>query len=317
MTTAESCSSSPGSAFGLRGVSSFGLLRPLLLLLGAFALNLPCAAGSQAGSEAVIAHQPDDSPTLTFGVVPQQASSKLARLWSPILEDLSTRTGIRIGFRTAPDIPAFEQRLAAGDYDLAYMNPYHYTVFSQAPGYRAFARQRDQRIRGLLVVRRDSPIKDIAELAGQEIAFPAPAAFAASVLPQAALRRAGIDIKPHYVRSHDSVYRAVVGGLYPAGGGIERTFQGAEPEVRDQLRILWTTPDFTPHAIAAHPRVDPALVARIRDAMVAMAETPRGAELLAAIEFDGIEAGEDADWDDVRALGIDLPIETAVPVIRR
>ena len=282
---------------------------------------VPCAwpqpsdAAIESASESPV--KSDQIAPLTFGVVPQQAASKLARLWSPILDDLGARTGVRIGFRTAPDIPTFERRLAAGDYDLAYMNPYHYTVFSKDPGYRAFARQRDHRIRGLLVVRRDSPIRDIADLAGKTVAFPAPAAFAASVLPQAALRQAGIDIEAHYVRSHDSVYRAVVQGLYPAGGGIERTFQGTEPEVRDQLRVLWTTLDYTPHAIAAHPRIDPALVARIRDAMVAMAETPLGAELLEAIEFEGIEPGEDADWDDVRALGIDLPIETGTIDTRR
>ena len=305
------------------------MLRFLLILVFTLASPVPCAwaqpsdaaiepaSERRTGSETGAPLQSDQAATLTFGVVPQQAASKLARLWSPILDDLGVRTGVRIGFRTAPDIPTFERRLAAGDYDLAYMNPYHYTLFSRDPGYRAFARQRDQRIRGLLVVRRDSPIRDITDLAGRQVAFPAPAAFAASVLPQAALRQAGIDIQAHYVRSHDSVYRAVVQGLYPAGGGIERTFKGTEPEVRDQLRVLWSTLDYTPHAIAAHPRVDPVLVARIRDAMVAMAETPRGAELLAAIEFEGIEPGEDADWDDVRALGIDIPIETETIDSRR
>jgi phosphonate transport system substrate-binding protein len=108
------------------------------------------------------------------------------------------------------------------------------------------------------------------------------------------------------VRSHDSVYLAVAQGLYPAGGGIERTFDNTDPLVRERLRILWRTDSYTPHAFAAHPRLDPALVARVRDVMLAMGDDPEGRELLAAIGFDGIDGAADADWDDVRALGIEL-----------
>lgn len=246
------------------------------------------------------------SAPLTFGVVPQQSAGALARTWGPLVAEIGRRAGVEIGFRTAPDIPAFEARLAAGEYDLAYMNPYHFTVFNQAPGYRALARQRGKGIRGILVVRADAPITDIAALDGREVAFPAPAAFAASVLPQAALRRAGISVQPVYVRSHESVYLAVAKGLYTAGGGIERTFADTAPETREQLRVLWRTEAFTPHAIAAHPRVDAALAMRLQELMVALADDDTGRALLAALQFEGIDPAADADWDDVRALGIDL-----------
>jgi phosphonate transport system substrate-binding protein len=246
-----------------------------------------------------------DEP-LSFGVVPQQAAAQLAAVWSPIFRALSERSGIEIGFRTAPDIPTFEQRLAAGQYDLAYMNPYHYTVFNEQPGYLAFAKQRDKRIRGILVARADTGLTGIQDLDGATLAFPAPAAFAASVLPRAALKEAGIAFEPRYVRSHDSVYRTVAQGLYPAGGGIERTFGNTAPEVRGELKVLWRTKGFTPHAFAAHPRVDAEAVSRLRDAMVAMAGDAEGQVLLASIGFTGIEPATDADWDDVRALEIDL-----------
>lgn len=245
------------------------------------------------------------TPEFTFGVVPQQAASELARVWVPVLKYLSKQTGYQLSFRTAPNIPEFERRVAAGEYALAYMNPYHYTVFSKSPGYRAFARQKDKRIRGLLVVAADSGMQDLEGLEGSTIAFPAPAAFAASLLPRAHLRQTGVEFKPVYVSSHDSVYRAVAMGLYPAGGGIERTLGNIDPAVRDRLRVLWRTPAFTPHAIAAHPDVPADVVDKLRAAMVAMASDTEGLELLAELGFVGIEAGVDADWDDVRALNIE------------
>jgi len=154
--------------------------------------------------------------TVTFSVVPQQSASKLARLWTPIVTYLSEKTGHDVRFTTAKDIPTFEARLAEGQYDFAYMNPYHYTVFSSAPGYSAFARQKDKRIKGIVVVRKDSTLRDMEELEGERLAFPSPAAFAASVLPRSHLRTEGIGFTPQYVSSHDSVYLGVARGLFPA-----------------------------------------------------------------------------------------------------
>jgi phosphonate transport system substrate-binding protein len=156
------------------------------------------------------------------------------------------------------------------------------------------------------VVRRDSPLQGLEQLAGQTLAFPAPAAFAASVLVRAELTRREIPFTPKYVASHDSVYRTVARGLYPAGGGIPRTFDNVDPQVREQLRVLWTSPPYTPHAFAAHPRVPAETLRRVRQALLDMARDPQGKALLSAIRFEGVQAAEDADWDDVRALGLEL-----------
>jgi phosphonate transport system substrate-binding protein len=255
-----------------------------------------------AGASAV--YSDEARPRLSFGFVPQQSASTLANQWTPILAYLGRETGIELAFRTAPDIPEFERRVAAGKYDLAYVNPYHYAVFSRDPGYRGFARERGKQLRGILVVRRESPITDVAQLDGATLAFPAPAAFAASLLVQANLSALGIAFEPRYVSSHDSVYRSVALGLYPAGGGIERTFASVDPEVSRALRILWRSAGFTPHAFAAHPRVDPAVVQSLTAAMERMTDSEEGNALLKAVEFNGIDPARDADWDDIRQLGI-------------
>ena len=174
---------------------------------------------------------------VVFGIVPQQSASRLAEVWVPFLDYLSRTSGARVVFATAKDIPTFEACLVSGAYDVAYMNPYHYTVFHEAPGYTAFARQKKKRLRGLVVARKDSGVEDLRDLRGQAVAFPSPAAFGASVIPRAEMRSAGIAIRPLYVKSHDSVYRAVAAGLMTAGGGVLRTFGNIDPEIREQLRI--------------------------------------------------------------------------------
>jgi len=148
--------------------------------------------------------------TYTFGVVPQQAAARLAQVWAPLLAYLGRESGLQLQFKTASNIPVFEQRLAGEVYDFAYMNPYHFTVFNQQPGYQALARARDKLIRGILVVRKDSTIQTLQDLDNVTIAFPAPAAFAATILPRGELAAMGNSIEPRYVSSHDSVYLSLI-----------------------------------------------------------------------------------------------------------
>lgn len=242
----------------------------------------------------------------SFGVVPQQSATKLARTWVPLLKLLQQKTGIKLRFSTAPNIPTFEERLAKGEYDLAYMNPYHYTVFHKSAGYQAFAKQASKQIRGILVVREDSPYQSVADLNDQVIAFPAPAAFAATLLVRSHLERQGIAYEPKFVSSHDSVYRAISGGFTNAGGGVVRTLESVDADIRSQLRILWKSDGFTPHAFAAHSRIPPEVVAQLLRAMQELTDYPEGLEALRNININAIGSAANQDWDDVRGLNINF-----------
>ena len=287
------------------------------------------------------------SPSLSFGILPQFAPAELARAWVPLIRLLAARSGLDLRFATTPDIPSFEARLAAGEYDFAYMsphhytvfaekpgqlpvgrvlgddddaadapplfvaagefdfaymNPYHYTVFAEKPGYVAFAHEKGRRIGGIIVVAKDAPYRQLADLAGHEIAHPAPRSFAATLLVRAELARAGIATLPKYVGSHESVYLNVAQGLIAAGGGIPRTLEAMDAPVRARLRLLWSSPLYTPHALAAHPRVPAAAVAALRAAMIGADADAEGREALRGVAFLGIQAARHGDWDDVRAL---------------
>jgi phosphonate transport system substrate-binding protein len=249
----------------------------------------------------------DAQESYNFGIVPQQSATRLAKLWTPILKKLSADTGFQIKFETAKNIPTFEARLAESAYDFAYMNPYHFTVFNKNPGYQAIAKRINQPIKGIVVVKKDSGISALIELEGKPLAFPAPAAFAASVLPRAKLTADKINFTAKYVSSHDSVYLGVSKGIFKAGGGVMRTFNNASAKVREKLKILWTTKPYTPHAIAAHPKLSNEVAEKFRSALINLNTTQEGRDLLTSIKFkNGLEKANNQDWDDVRGLGIDM-----------
>ena len=248
--------------------------------------------------------------TYSFAFVPQQSAKKLAKKWVPILNYLGEKTGDTYQFRTAKNIPTFEQRVLNKNYDIAYMNPYHFVVFNEKADYRALAKQRNKQIKGIIVVRKDATLESLQQLANQKLAFPAPAAFAASILPRAELGKRNIAFTPKYVSSHDSVYLNVAKGFMPAGGGVMRTFNNTNAETREQLRVLWTTPGYTPHAFAVKDSFPADAAERLLQAMLSMNDTEQGKTLLKSVSFKGMEAANNSDWNDVKELALNTLLGT-------
>jgi phosphonate transport system substrate-binding protein len=243
----------------------------------------------------------------TFGVGPVQSSTELAKRWIPILRHLSAATGHELQFHTARDIPAFQTDVVAGTFDFVFINPYHYLQSHTSSGYRAFAREKDGALVGIVVARKDAALNDMAQLNGQAVAFPAPNALAATWLPMNEMRERHIEVKPNYVKSMDSVYLSVARGLFPAGGGELRTFNALAPETRDQLKIIWRAEPLPPFAFAAHPRVPRDVVEKVQAAMARMNTRPETMALLRAVNLAGVEKADDADYKAFREMNIKPP----------
>tara|TARA_R110001606_G_scaffold362194_1_gene515947 strand:+ start:12811 stop:13653 length:843 start_codon:yes stop_codon:yes gene_type:complete len=244
--------------------------------------------------------------TLVFGIVPQQSAAKLARNWVPLLKLISNNTGIELKFATAPDIPTFEKRLMAGEYDIAYMNPYHYAVLSEKEGFKALVHELGKKIKGIIVTNKNSKINKLEDLSMQIIAFPAPASFAATLIPKATLAQKNISFQSKYVNSHDAVYRNIVMGRFVAGGGIIRTFNALPEFLRKQLKIIWTSDGYTPHAIATHPRVNDETRQKLLSSFLDIENSDSNVQLLTPLRMKGFTQANDQEWNDVRSLDIDL-----------
>jgi phosphonate transport system substrate-binding protein len=199
--------------------------------------------------------------SLSFGVVPQQSPEVLAKKWVPIAREISQKTGLKVVFKTEASIPKFEEKLYSGEYDLAYMNPYHFVVANKRQNYRAIARS-TKNIKGIVVSKMGGEVLRRETLLGKNFLFPAPNAFAATLLTKYELNKIfDIDIdrdaKVLYVNSHDSVYKGVSRGLGSFGGGIIRTYKNlSDKRTKSGLDIGYITDDYPSHPIGIHPRVD-------------------------------------------------------------
>ena len=244
--------------------------------------------------------------TYTLAVVPQYTAVDIGLRWAPVLERLAKETGITLQIRSAASIPEFETEFLSGIPDFVYLNPYHMVMASKAQSYRPLLRS-VQPLSGILVVKKGGNIKQLADLEGSTIAFPAPNAFGASLYMRALLsEREKINFTPTYVGTHQNVYRHILHNEAQAGGGIESTLEKEPAGVQTAMTVLHRTPNTASHPLAVHPRVPKQAVDQVLQALRHLASTPEGKKMLQTIELDdAIPADYSRDYAPLESLRLD------------
>lgn len=212
------------------------------------------------------------APPAVFVVHPYDTPSRLYSRYRPLTLYLGGALGrpMRLVIATTYD----EQigMIADGRADFAYIGP--------TPYVRARARAKVEILAGeaengqafyqsALVVRADSPVQRVADLAGKRVAFGAEISMSSAVAPkqmlaQAGLTRADLAGITHLDR-HERVALAVLHGDFDAGG---LRLDIAKSYVPRGLRVLATSQPLPPHVIAASPKVTAADAEKVRQALL-------------------------------------------------
>lgn len=233
-----------------------------------------------------------------FGVVPQQGPLELSKKWTQVAEYLTEQTGYKIIFKTENSIPSFEKKLYAGEYDFAYMNPYHFIIANQKKGYIAKLRGNEM-LTGIIV----SQEKNFSpkQLHGKTFLFPAPNAFAATLLTKFEFKyKYNFDIdkdaKVMYVNSHDSVYKGIARGVGDFGGAITRTFENFKnDDDKSKLNIVYKTDSYPSHPIAFNPNMNQAEINKIQEAFIKMPK-----ELASIFSIDSFIKTTNKEYDSIK-----------------
>lgn len=263
--------------------------RDLLLAL----LALPAAAIAQ------------EVAGYSFGVAPQFDQRKLFSTWKPVMDALQRQTGAAFRFESAFSVPEFEKSVARGAFDFIYVNPYHLYKERDRQGYLPLVRDRTP-LRGLVVVRKDSPVRSPRDLDGLSLAVPSPNALGACMLIRADLERLyGVRMTLVNAKSHSSAYLHVVNKLADAGGGVDKTLLEQAPGVQSALRTVFVTGEIPSHPVAAHPRVPERLREQVRRALLELSATAEGRRLLEDIPMSQAVSASFKDYQVLQGLNLD------------
>jgi phosphonate transport system substrate-binding protein len=221
------------------------------------------------------------SQPLTFGVIIWRSPTLTAQFWNPILRYVSDKSGVPLQLKVAQTGPEHTAMVRRGEYHFLYSN-HNFIKENEESGYRVFARSKDDIGTGEIVVLKDSPIRSLADLAGQEVVFPHTAAFYGYHLPMDALLRKGIQVKVHFAGNQEGAMGQLKAGRAVAAGVNAAVMRAFAQRENLAYRTLWSSDKYVSLALSALPSVPAETVKAVREAFLKMGDDPEGAKVLAA-----------------------------------
>jgi phosphonate transport system substrate-binding protein len=274
-------------------------------------LLLPACSKEPAQAEIRYDSKPATSDGMlhtTFLVHPLYNPQLLHKKFQPVMAYLARQIpGTVFDLETANDYADFERKLREGKADFALPNPYHATL-AQDWGYHVIAKMGDDSVfKGIFIARKDSPIKRPADLKGKVVAYPAPTALAAAMMPQLYLQLHGVDVQTEisniYVGTHNSsimnayLKQSAASATWPAAW---KAFQQSNPAEAADLRVIWETPILIQNAVIARNEMAGELDAKVTKMLTTLQDTDEGRLLLAGIDTTSFVPARNQDFDVVR-----------------
>jgi len=162
---------------------------------------------------------------------------------------------------------------------------------------------------GQIIVRTDSGINALTDLAGKTFCRPDPLSTSGWIIPNLSLRAAGINPESDLAEivdagSHDAVVAAVYNGDCDAGAtyvDARGTVEEDYADVMDVVTIIEVTEDIPNDGVQFVPSVPAEMRAKIVDGLLAIAETEAGQEALdTAYQWAALAKHDDTFYDPFR-----------------
>jgi phosphonate transport system substrate-binding protein len=245
----------------------------------------------------------------SIGVHPLHNPVLLHSVFQPLVAYLNRHvSGAHLRLVASRNYRQFDERMSRGAFDFALPNPYQ-VVRATTQGYTVFGKMGDDAdFRGLILVRKDSGLRQTSDLKGKVISYPAPSALAATMMPQFFLQSQGLDVRSEtvskFVGSQESSIMSVYLRLSDAGATWPppwRQFVRSHPDIAGQLEVRWETPSLVNNGLVAKDTVPPELVRRISELMIGLEQTPEGRDILQRIGVSRFERADEQSYEPVRS----------------
>ncbi len=265
-----------------------------VVVLALFVMLLPAAAA--------------DKPLIRFGVIPRYNPLIMYKRYQPIMDYLTAETDYRFELKISRDYPEAVRYLKEGVTQISSLGDVTFAEacaeYAAIPILKPLNKSGLPFYRSAIIVRADSPLKEIKELRGKRVAFGSLHSTSGNLYPRYLLWDNGIPLQQlksfSNLQHHDAVAKAILKGQYDAGAVKDVV---AEKYRSHGIRVLaWSKP------IPAVPLVmrkdsPPELVAAITGALLKLDRTnPRHKEIMKTWDDEfsnGFAPAHQNDYGDI------------------
>jgi len=249
---------------------------------------------------------------LKFGFTPVLSEPEMRAEFEPLMNYLSDSIGQRVTLYIAKDYGDLRTQMENGAVDIGSFSPFAYVDAARGGKIRIIAQsiiEGSSTYRGIIVARKVSGLKSIADLKGKRFAFVDPKSASGYVYPRAMLIEKGINPETFFKEtifagSHDKVIAAVLEGRADAGAIYDGALGVAKRSgvVVENLLTLASSDPIPHDAIAVRIGLDEKLAKRIQFALINLDKSEAGRRVIANSKkkLSGHVIAQDSLFDVVR-----------------
>jgi len=284
---------------------------PFVLILLALLVRPGAPACAAAGAPS--ARAPAGAP-FVMAIGPYLSAAEVHHRFGPLARHLEGQLGHAVTIAVGNDYEEHIRVVGRDAVDLAFVGPSSYVHVVDRYGAKPLLARVEKAHRpvleGVIFVRQDSALHSLDQLRGRRFAFGDPDSTTGSVLARYALQKSGVTLdllgSYRHVSSSYDVVMGVLAGDFDAGA-INRDLFDAQ--AAKGLRVLAPLPAVSEGVFVARSDLPAEQVARLRMALLQVADAPDGPAILHAIsaEMTGLGPVKDSDFDGLRTIMRSLP----------
>lgn len=228
---------------------------------------------------------PVTSPPLRVSVASVISAQGTVQSYQPLLDYLSTRLGREVTLIQRRTYTETNELIGRNEVDVAFVCTSAYIDGRDRYGMSLLVAPQvngETTYHSLLIVPTESPARSMADLRGKVFAFTDPTSFSGRVYPTALVQELGDRPESFFqdtffTYSHDTAIEAVANGLADGAAVDSLVFHFAlsrHPELREQVKVIYTSPPFGIPPVVVGPGVRPQLRAELQNILLGMADDP-------------------------------------------
>ncbi|HUB60234.1 MAG TPA: phosphate/phosphite/phosphonate ABC transporter substrate-binding protein [Puia sp.] len=274
-------------------MKGFNRLRVAACVLGVCALT-SCSGKRQPGYSPTFEVASGSRKVLTLGV-PGQSFYETTDL---VVQYLNNHLdSVKIKTVACESMDDYQEKLRNDYFDLTVINGPQ-LLGAEHNGYRAVGQIIDVS-RTVIVVHKDSGIREFADIPGHTIALAGKNSLSGAIMPLLFLYRQGVDVNSHIRRLYAPSFEAALLNVYLGHASLAAAWKPAwetylkqRPELGSKLEVRWETPPLVNAGVLLRVTIDAPLAGRLAKLFFQMNKDEPGRRALERLRISGFEPAD-------------------------